>query len=87
MSNKNYPATVAPMWKQGYKYASLSVNSEILDLLKTVEEGGQFSFKTIKDEYRKGERSPQAYLEYLTPEQVEEERLAYLASKGEGDDI
>lgn len=75
MSNdKKYPLSVAPLYTSGYNLQSVVITPEILEKLGQLEVGGKFVIKTVKEEWRKNEKSPHGYLEYLTPAEVAERR-------------
>lgn len=78
MSDKKYPLTVAPLFKSGnFSLNSITITPEIIEKLGEIEVGGKFTIRTLKEESRKNERSPNAYLEYLTPLEVEERKSFY----------
>ena len=59
--------TIVPLWKSQYGgFCSNKISAEAFDALQTVEEGGLFVIKVLKDESRKDpEKSPHAYLEFV----------------------
>lgn len=74
MSNdKKYNLSVSPMWQtQSGGYKSLKINDEILEALSQLKPGGMLIIKQLPNERRKNENSPNAYLEYVSPEAIEE---------------
>lgn len=74
-NNRDYPVSVAPLFKSGeFGYQTITINDEVLTKLEGVGHGGKFLIRFLKEESRKTEKSPVAYLEYLTPAQVEERK-------------
>ena len=83
MSKKEYPATVAALWKRGFQFSSMTIDArafdQIRDTLAKAEIGGQLVLRTTapKTKQEKGEKFPDAFLEYLTPAQVEQAKKDY----------
>ncbi len=76
-NNKNpkYNKTIAPLWPTkagGFYMSRLKINAEMLAVLDDIKEGGQFLIKAVPEEKRKSDTSPHAYLEYVTPQSVQE---------------
>lgn len=89
MSDRKYPETVAALWKTrgGKQFRSMAIDERTFDqlqkLLANVELGGRLVFKEVPQERRKNEKSPEAYIEYMSKELVEEEK-AFIASQKDG---
>jgi len=82
MSNeKKYPLSLTPMYSHGFEFRSITVTPEIVSALSQIETGGKLRMRLLKDEWRKTEKSPNAYLEYLTPAEVAEATAAAKAYK------
>lgn len=85
---RKYPATLAALWKRGFTYVSMPLDSRAFDqvqeILSKAQLGGQLSLRTVgkntKDKH--GETFPDAFLEYLTPEEVAAEKRRYEDYKG-----
>lgn len=83
-----YPESITPLFKQGFRQNSLIINDEIMEKLAGVELGGRLVVRFLKEESVKTSKSPTAYLEYLTPNQVADAKQKYeeyKAGKGAGD--
>jgi hypothetical protein len=68
---KEFNLTLAPMWdtKNGNAF-SIEIGPEHYDALQQVEVGGKLFLKRLPEERRKSENSPNAYLEYVSKEEV-----------------
>lgn len=82
--SKKYYTTVTPLFKAGYQMKSLSVNPEILEVLSNIEAGGRLIVRTLKEESRTSDKSPVAYLDYMTPAEVEAEKKEYQEKRAQG---
>lgn len=82
MSDKRYPETVTALWKTrgGKQFRSMLIDERAFDqlqkILANVEIGGRIVFKEVPADRRKSEKSPEAYIEYMSKELVEEEKAA-----------
>jgi hypothetical protein len=83
MSKKEYPATVASLWKRGFTFNSMPIDARSFDQIREVlakaEIGGQLTLRTTspRTKEEKGDKFPDAFLEYLTPQQVADEKRRY----------
>jgi hypothetical protein len=75
----NFPDTVASLWENNNKlfpFRSMTIDAKSFDsitaALSKVEIGGQIRIK--RNLKKNSEKSPGAYLEYLSPAQVAEDR-------------
>lgn len=50
---------------------SMPIDDVVFDALQSVERGGKFVLKVLEPGSRKMEKSPHAYLEYISKEDVE----------------
>lgn len=74
-----YNLKVTPLWEtDSGNYKGMKVNAEQFDALQQVTEGGMFFIKLISEDKRKDDKSPHAYLEFVTAAQL----AAFKASKG-----
>lgn len=74
-----YNLKVTPLWEtDSGNFKGMKVNAEQFDALQQVTEGGMFFIKVIAPEKRKDEKSPHAYLEFVTAAQL----ATFKASKG-----
>jgi hypothetical protein len=70
MDNKKYNVTVAPMYSTSTgNYMSITITPGMFDDIQKLEIGGKLFMKVNKN--KKGEKSPDAYLEYLDKSEVE----------------
>lgn len=71
-TDKKYNLTLIPLWetKREGSYMSLEVKPEHFDAFGKIEVGGKLVFRVLPEEYRKNEKSPNAYLEYISKEDV-----------------
>lgn len=72
-NKKKFDLTIAPLWfaKSGSGNLQVLVTDEIKNAIANIEVGGRLTVKLLKDEQRKKETSPHAYLEAKTKEDVE----------------
>lgn len=67
-----YNESIAPLFLtrdgKGYTMGAIPVKKEMLEILSRVKEGGQFMVRVNK--FKKSDKSPDAYLDYVTPERV-----------------
>jgi len=70
---KDYNTTIVPLWetRNGGAFMSIEIGPEHFDAIRTMQVGGKLVFKLLKEEYRKSEKSPNAYLEYISKDKVE----------------
>lgn len=80
--NRKFPLTIAPLWESKFGGYYTYLKPEHFDNLQKVGQTGMIQIKIAKS--RKDERSPHAYLEYLTEEEVAANRVAQ-AAKTAGD--
>lgn len=73
MSEKKYNLKLSALWGTKYEglYFSMPVDAMVFDALQQVEKGGKLVFRAIPEERRKHDKSPHAYLEYMSKEEVE----------------
>lgn len=74
MSQSKYLNTkLAAMWayREGSLYMSMPVDDMVFDALQNVEKGGKLVLKILKEESRRSEKSPYAYLEYISKDDVD----------------
>lgn len=75
MSNtKQYKESAAPLWFKGKGdfMMSLDINDEVLDRIVTQAElGGKVRIRFLKEASKKSERSPDAYLEFISKDENE----------------
>lgn len=85
-SKKEYPQTVAGLWRRGFQFATLQLDArsfdQLRDTLDKAEVGGQLVVRLTSDKTKeasktKGKKVPDAFLEYHTPEQVAQARREY----------
>ncbi len=70
-NEKKFNMTICPLWSDKFGgFSGLVINDEIFDALQQLEKGGRLVIKTLKPESRKSEKSPHAYLEYISKEDV-----------------
>lgn len=74
---KEYNLTVSPLWAtQSGNFQRFIKDEEALNELKEaisqLHVGGKLLIKNVKEEYRNGEKSPHAYIEFITKEKVDE---------------
>ncbi len=62
----------------------MTVDARIYEALQKVRPGGKLIIKTVHPEVKadKGEKFPDAFLEYKDPETVQREKEEYEASRG-----
>jgi hypothetical protein len=90
--NKNYPATIAGLWRTrgGKQLRSMPVDERMFDTVQKVlaglAMGGKLVVREVNAETRKakGDKFPEAFLEYISPEQLEAERAAAQARSNDG---
>lgn len=69
--NTKYNETVCPLMESRGGNLSWRVTPEVYDQFKKLAPGGRLLVRFLKPEQRKnGNRSPKAYLEYMTAEEV-----------------
>lgn len=77
MSNqvkREYKESAAPLWFKGKGdfMLSLDINEEVLDrIMSQAEVGGKVKIRFLKEESKKSEKSPDAYLEFTSREDNE----------------
>ena len=81
-NNKDYPDTVAAVWQRTnslYPFESMPIDARTFDQLQKVMAklviGGKLRIKKLNK--KTNDKAPDAYIEYLTPEQVAAERKRY----------
>ncbi len=81
-TEKKYNVTVAGLWKtKTGSLMSMPVDARVLDALKNASEGGgKLVIKFLREESRKTEKSPHAFLEYMSKEEVD----GFSAGKAKG---
>lgn len=88
--NSKFNLSIAPLWmtKSG-NLASITVNDQTLEALKNVKPGGKIIVKYLPEERRRNQDSPNAYLEFMTKEHMDEfKRKRQEAEKSsENDDV
>lgn len=88
--NSKFNLSIAPLWltKSG-NLASITVSDQTLDALKNVKPGGKIIVKFLPEERRRNQDSPNAYLEFMTKEHMDEfKRKRQEAEKSsENDDV
>jgi hypothetical protein len=68
---KKFNTTIVPLWTtQNGNMFSMVVGPEHFDALQQVEIGGKLFIKMLPEDRRKSEKSPNAYLEYVSKEDV-----------------
>lgn len=93
-TNRNYPTTVAGVWKNksGTLFRSMEIDARAFDAIKAfaekVELGGRVRVKLTNPETKeeRGKSFPDAFIEYMTKEQVAEEE-AFIKSKQPNDSL
>lgn len=67
---KDFNLTLAPLWntKNGAGFISIEIKDEQFDAIQQVRKGGKLLVKFAPQAAT--ENSPNAYLEYLTPEKI-----------------
>lgn len=89
--NSKFNLSIAPLWmtKSG-NLASITVNDQTLEALKNVKPGGKIIVKYLPEERRRNQDSPNAYLEFMTKEHMDEfkrKRQEAEKSNPENDDV
>lgn len=70
-NNKKFNLTLAPMYRlQSGMLGSIIVTPSMYDAIQQVKVGGKFFVKDNKG--KTGDKSPDFYLEYMSPEQIQE---------------
>ena len=71
-SDKKYNLTIVPLWATSREgsYMSIEIGPEHFDNLAKVEVGGKLVFRVLPEEFRKTDKSPNAYLEYISKDDV-----------------
>ena len=80
-NNVKYPTTVSGLWKNknGNRFRSMEIDArafdQLKDVLSKVEIGGRLTVKLTNPETKeeRGNKFPDAFIEYMTKEQVAEE--------------
>lgn len=69
---KKYNLSVTPMWNtRNGNLMGFEIGPEQYDALQRLEKGGKLMVRFLRPDQRKNDRSPDAYLEYLTASEVE----------------
>jgi hypothetical protein len=71
-TNKKFNLTIAPLWvtKNGHMM-SIEIGPEHFDKIQQLEKGGKLMVKMLPEDKRRSETSPNAYLEYISKEDVQ----------------
>lgn len=85
-----YPTTIAGLWKTrgGKQLRSMPIDERTFDQLQQVLAkaalGGKLIVRTVSEQVReeKGDKFPEAFLEYISPEQLAAEKAAVEAKDG-----
>lgn len=86
-TKQEFNLTIAPLWaKESGNLFGMKIEADHYDALQQVEVGGVFAVKFLKEKSRKSDKSPNAYLEYITPAKWEEYKAKY-AKSSTSDDI
>lgn len=68
---KKYNLSLSPLWQtRAQNLMGIEVDDKILEALSQVKAGGKLFIKFLEEDKRKNDKSPHAYLEYLSPEEV-----------------
>lgn len=74
-TKKKFNLSISPLWlTKGANFSSVTVNAQVLEALKQVQPGGKLIVKVLAEERRKNEDSPNAYLEFMSKEEIDEFR-------------
>lgn len=90
-TKREYPATVTALWKRGFTFNSMPIDArafdQIRETLAKAEIGGKLVLRTTspKTKEEKGDTFPDAFLEYMTPAQVEASDREYQEYKAKRD--
>jgi len=77
----DYNLSISPLWyNQRGNLRGLVVDKEVYDAIQKVEIGGKLLIKFLDG--KKGEKTPDAYLEYLTPAKLAALRTEFNAAEG-----
>ena len=80
-----YNLKVTPLWEtDSGNYKGMKVDAQQFDALQNVEEGGMFFIKIIDPAKRKDEKSPHAYLEFVTAAQLAKFKASVSGNKFKG---
>lgn len=80
---KEFNPSISPLYRrESGSLVSLVVNDAILAELAKVQLGGKLSIRFLKEESKKSDKTPDAYLDYVTPERMNELRSQYANEKG-----
>jgi hypothetical protein len=81
---KKFNLSVTPLKRSANGNLTWIVNEEALEKLQEIEVGGRFMIKMVPEDRKKHERSPDAYFEYIS---VDDVRRFREANKTENDSL
>ena len=70
MTEKKFNLSVSPLKRSRNGHLSWLVTEETIAKLQEIEIGGRLMIKMVPEDRKKNERSPDAYLEVISPEDV-----------------